>query len=79
MFALIGVWFLLKNIFYDSMQFVLIFLAHVGAYTFFEVQARYHYPAVVFMLIIAAYGAEQSSNFIDVKIWRGKSNVGRAL
>ncbi len=35
---------------------VLIFLIHFVSYFLLEVQSRYHYPAIIFLLPIAAYG-----------------------
>ncbi|MCX7923489.1 MAG: glycosyltransferase family 39 protein [Clostridia bacterium] len=55
-FAFIGCAVIYKKRRYKAAAFLLIFLAHIGAYTFFEVQSRYHFPAILYMLIIAAYG-----------------------
>lgn len=41
---------------------LLIFLGHVAAYSLFEVQSRYHYPAIVFMLIYSAKGIQLISD-----------------
>ncbi|WP_028986882.1 glycosyltransferase family 39 protein [Thermicanus aegyptius] len=55
-FALFGSLFALKEINFYGLPILLVFWIHVVAYSFLEVQSRYHYPAIILLLILSAYG-----------------------
>lgn len=58
---------------YIWIVFILVFLGTVGAFTLFEVQDRYHYPVIPFLIIMAGYGMYQS--FEKIKLYRSTNKV----
>jgi hypothetical protein len=57
--AIIGCLFIRKKCKYETIMFILIIGGIFVAYTFFEVQPRYHFPAVPLFMLIAGYGIDR--------------------
>lgn len=58
---------------YTTAAIYLLLFAFVGAHTLFEVQSRYHYPVIPFLILIGGYGAEQAlGKLLSKQNWRGR-------
>jgi hypothetical protein len=55
-FALAGCVFAFRKRIHAAVPFLLVYEGLVAAYTFLEVQPRYHFPVMPLFLILAAYG-----------------------
>lgn len=64
LFSFIGSVFLLKEKNWLSVIILLVFLMHVIAYTFLEIQPRYHYPAAALLIIISSFGLLKCAGII---------------
>lgn len=51
---------------------VIFFLGHVGAYTFLEVQTRYHMPATILLIPLFGYGKQQFNMFLQTRKMKKK-------
>lgn len=58
-FVMVGLLLIRRNNLYKTTVFLLIFEGIAAAYTFLEVQSRYHFPVVPFFILFAAYGMNQ--------------------
>ncbi|MCX7920985.1 MAG: glycosyltransferase family 39 protein [Clostridia bacterium] len=63
-FAAVGCVFIRRNSIYTAVIFLLIFGGMAAAYTFLEVQGRYHFPAVPLFLLMAGYGLERMADTV---------------
>jgi 4-amino-4-deoxy-L-arabinose transferase-like glycosyltransferase len=59
LFAAAGCIFARRRLVYPVVIYLLTFGGIVAAYTFLEVQSRYHIPAIPFLLLLGAFGLEQ--------------------
>jgi 4-amino-4-deoxy-L-arabinose transferase-like glycosyltransferase len=55
-FAFIGCIFVIMDKKNTAIMIISIFLINVAAYSFLEIQSRYHYPPIALLLVVSSYG-----------------------
>lgn len=77
--AAAGTLYAKKHQVYPATAIYLLFFAFVAAHTLFEVQSRYHYPILPFLILLAGFGVEKVSEKIMEKKFSDKTALARGV